>query len=522
MLSPTRIDVAAVEYGDFQTPVSFAKKVCQKVSSFYGLQPDMILEPTFGIGNFLDGIVTTFPSVRAVIGIEINADYHEHAVNKVNQHSRMRDRIELYNADIFSYDFSYIKKHLRKEDSFLILGNPPWVTNSQLTSLGSTNLPKKSNFKGISGLDAITGKGNFDIAEYIVLQLLSEFAGYNCTLALLCKTIVAKNIIRDVDKYSFSATSIDLFAFSANEVFGVSCDAGLLVVQLGEHAKKICTVYDFETNNPIRDFGWHDGTLYANINNLASHANIDGKCQVEWRQGVKHDCCKVMELSLDDTGLFKNAMGDAYTFQLGRFVYPLVKSSDIKSFEILSTRKYVIVPQKRVNEDTSHIKVQDSLVWEYLEKYEPYLSARKSIIYKNSPKYSIFGIGDYSFSKYKIGISGFYKEPIFALIMGDIPIMMDDTCYFMSFDDVKTAIISLALLNSTTCLLFLKSIAFTDSKRPYTKEVLQRIDLEKLSEITSFDEILDFKKSLSVKCNITESDYAKYRMSLNDAQMTLF
>ena len=30
---------------------------------------------------------------------------------------------------------------------------------------------------------------------------------------------------------------------------------------------------------------------------------------------------------------------------------------------------------------------------------------RKSIIYKNKPRFSIFGIGDYAFAKYKVGIS---------------------------------------------------------------------------------------------------------------------
>ena len=515
MMLVDRFDKNAVEYGDYQTPTSFALKVNEKLSSFYKLSPNVVLEPTFGIGNFFDGIISTFPNARTLYGIEINDAYYEMALHKFEKRFSMKSKVELFNADIFSFDFSDMKNNLDSKDSLLIIGNPPWVTNSQLTSIGSANLPLKSNFKGYSGLDAMTGKGNFDIAEYIILQLLSEFADYDCTLAMLCKTIVAKNIIRDVDKYAFSISSMDLFTFNANEIFGVSCDAGLLVVRLGKPADKTCTVYDFNTNKKIREFGWVDNTFYSNVQSINAQSNIDGKCQIEWRQGVKHDCSKIMELNADDSGLFQNGVGDVYDFQLGRFIYPLVKSSDIKTHEITKTRKYVIVPQKRVNEDTSHIKEQDSAVWEYLQKYEVYLTARKSVIYKKAPKYSIFGIGDYSFSKYKVGISGFYKEPVFALITGEVPIMMDDTCYFLSFDDIENAIITLALLNSPKCIAFLKSVAFLDSKRPYTKDVLQRIDLGKLCRSVDFNYVNNFVNTLSSNYSLTEDNYIYYSNSIS-------
>jgi len=505
-----KIDKAAIEYGDYQTPTSFAQKVCDKLSGFYNISPEYILEPTFGIGNFFNGIVTAFPNAQTLYGIEINDSYYKTALDLIEKNTSIKIKAELFNADVFSFDFSDIKDNLSSKDSLLIVGNPPWVTNSQLTSMGSANLPIKSNFKGYSGLDAMTGKGNFDIAEYIILQLLSEFANHNCTLAMLCKTIVAKNIVRDIDKYAFSISSMDLFTFNANEIFGVSCDAGLLVIRLGDENKKTCDVYDFNSNKKLREFGWVDNTFYSNVQKANKHSSIDGKCQMQWRQGVKHDCSKVMELKANETGLFQNGIGDIFDFQLGRFVYPLVKSSDIKTHEIKNTRKYVIIPQRRVNEDTSGIQEQDSTVWEYLQKYESFLSARRSVIYKNSPKYSIFGIGEYSFSKYKVGISGFYKEPVFALLTGDIPIMMDDTCYFLSFDSVENATITLALLNSPVCTDFLKSVAFLDSKRPYTKDVLQRIDLEKLCQSVGFAYISNFVNDLSPDYAITEADFDYY------------
>lgn len=64
----------------------------------------------------------------------------------------------------------------------------------------------------------------------------------------------------------------------------------------------------------------------------------------------------------------------------------------------------------------------------------------------------MFGVGDYSFSTYKVGISGFYKKPLFSLLYNknelSHPIMLDDTSYFLSFDTYDEAYTCMLLLNS--------------------------------------------------------------------------
>lgn len=93
----------------------------------------------------------------------------------------------------------------------------------------------------------------------------------------------------------------------------------------------------------------------------------------------------------------------------------------------------------------------------------------------------MFGIGDYSFSNYKVVISGFYKEPVFKVISGKKPIMVDDTCYFLPFEDKEVAVAVCNILNSSEVQTFLKSIADLDAKRPFTKKVLSRIEFSKLN-----------------------------------------
>jgi hypothetical protein len=502
-------EINVIEYGDYQTPLPFARSVCSKLRDMYNLSPSIIIEPTFGIGNFIEGARSEFVNAKKIYGIELNNSYYSGAVKRFESNNDSRS-VKLFNEDIFAFDFSHITEGITPNDSIVIIGNPPWVTNSQLSSLQSYNIPMKENFKGCSGLDAITGKGNFDIAEYIILQLLSRFANYNCTLAMLCKTIVAKNIIRDLPKYKFSISEADMFVFDAKEVFDASCDATLLVVKLGGKNSEICNVYDYKTNTLTRKFGWQEGAFYSDISSDDALTIFDGKCPLEWRQGVKHDCSKVMELKSDEESCFINGLGETIVFSIGEYVFPLVKSSDVKSDEINTTRKYVIVPQRQVNADTSIIKSRDETLWGYLLQHESLLNSRKSIIYKKSPKYSVFGVGDYSFAKYKVGISGFYKEPAFALLVGEYPIMMDDTCYFLSFEQLSDAVITTALLNSPECRGFLKSIAFMDSKRPYTKEVLKRIDLFQLHKLLPYEYVRDYAKRMKGNYAISVREYEDY------------
>ncbi|MDR2733099.1 MAG: methyltransferase [Spirochaetota bacterium] len=517
MILPDRNTKSIMEYGDYQTPANFAKAVCGKLAHFYKLPVDVILEPTFGTGNFIHEALIAFPGAHSLYGIEINKDYYNAALRLANT-----TKVKLFNSDVFNFDFGDIKKNISAEESLLIIGNPPWVTSAQLSSLRSANIPAKSNFKKHAGLAAMTGKGNFDIAENIILKLLNDFSDYNCTLAMLCKTIVAKNIIQEIRKYAFPMASMDLFIFNANEIFGVNCDAGLLVVRLGYPKTKTCSVYDFYTSEKQKEFGWCDDAFYSDTQYYGLHANIDGKCQYEWRQGVKHDCSKVMELQTIDSMLFQNGLGEVLKFQPGRYVFPLVKSSDLKSYSIIQTHKFVIVPQRRVHDDTAQIQFQDPDIWEYLQRHEHHFAARRSAIYKSAPKYSIFGIGDYSFAKYKVGVSGFYKEPFFALIWGEYPMMMDDTCYFLAFEKFCDALITLSLLNSSECLDFLKSIAFLDSKRPYTKEILQRIDLEKLADCVGFAHIHNFIRSTFPDAVLSPADFENYRSALSSRQPDLF
>ncbi|MCL2063588.1 MAG: hypothetical protein FWG98_04360 [Candidatus Cloacimonetes bacterium] len=93
--------------------------------------------------------------------------------------------------------------------------------------------------------------------------------------------------------------------------------------------------------------------------------------------------------------------------------------------------------------------------------------------------FSIFGVGNYSFKPFKIAISGLYKQTRFTLIKPNTKsLLLDDTCYFIGFDNLEEAEEVYNFLNLNETQELIKSFMFLDTKRVITKELLMRINIK--------------------------------------------
>ena len=473
------------EYGDFQTNEELAHKVVLNLVSAT-ISPEIIVEPTCGKGNFIVASLKNFNNIKYVFGVEIYKPYvWETKFNIIhfflNNHKANKPIIEITHCDVFDFDFKKIAKQFSKNE-ILIIGNPPWVTNSKLGSLNSLNLPKKSNFKNHSGLDAMTGKGNFDIAEFITLTMINTFQNMKGDLLLLVKNSVIKNIVFDQKKNNYLISEIEKHCIDSKKEFNVSVEASLFYSKLNSKPQFNCKEFNFYKNTEGVSFGWLDDKFVSNIDTYSNTKDIDGECPFVWRQGLKHDCSSIMELDKVN-GHYVNGLSEEIKLEDG-LVYGLLKSSDLKNTVINQTRKYTIVTQKKVGQETKFIKDDYPKTYQYLTAHQTNFDARKSSIYDNKPAFSIFGIGDYSFKPYKVAISGLYKTFHFTLILpqNEKPVMLDDTCYLIGFEKIEFAVYVLILLNSNTTMQFLQSVTFADAKRTFTKDVLMRIDLLELAK----------------------------------------
>ena len=488
------------EFGDFQTPSDLAAQVVASVAEVFGL-PDLVVEPTAGLGAFLSASHGKWGRACSYEGYEINHDYVHSTSRSLSDLG-----IRLYQQDFFSADWRQI---LRKENSprILIVGNPPWVTNAQQGLLGSNNLPKKTNFQRLRGFDAKTGKSNFDIAEWMLIRLI-EALPESGAIAMLCKTMTARKVLRHFWKTEGGLESSKVFRIDAKANFDVAVDACLFFATGKRTEDRMATIYsNLNLASRVTEFGWVDGNLVSDVEAYTKFRELDGGSPYAWRSGIKHDASNVMEFSRCN-GRFVNGLDEEVELE-EEFVYPLLKSSDLGNRRA-TPRKVVLVTQRHTGDDTSLIRDVAPKTWKYLEDHSDKLDSRKSSIYQNRPQFSMFGIGEYSFAPWKVAISGLYKSFTFVVVPPENgrSVMVDDTCYLIPCKDEKEARLLCGLLNSKPAQSFLWSLVFEDSKRPITVDVLRRLSLVNVAKIVGrLDELTE--------CMLSESD------SLDDGQQQL-
>jgi hypothetical protein len=229
-----------------------------------------------------------------------------------------------------------------------------------------------------------------------------------------------------------------------------------------------------------------NGKVVADAGAFARTAHLAGSSSPEWRSGVKHDCARVMELERDGERWI-NGLGDTVDIEEG-LIFPLLKSSDVANDRLTAARG-MIVPQRSLGEDTSLLSREAPRAWAYLSKHKALLDARKSSVYRKQPPFSVFGVGPYSFAPWKVAVSGLYKRCSFALLGPNRgrPVMVDDTCYFLPFEDEASAARAREALLSPLARDFFAGRVFWDSKRPISKAVLQSLDLGALESELGLD-----------------------------------
>jgi hypothetical protein len=279
------------EFGDWQTPMDLANRVVTLVTELYGA-PACVVEPTCGLGTFLSASKAHWGEGISYQGYEVNEVYVDEARRKLEGQG-----VQILHRDFFGEDWAANITGLGKP-RVLIIGNPPWVTNSELGQLGSTNLPTKTNFQGLRGFEARTGKSNFDIAEWMLLHLVDALPE-DGAMAMLCKTMTARKVLRHLWKTDNSRQDAKLFHIDAMADFGVAVDACLFYITGRRGKERSATIYsDLTTTSASTRFGFVGGDLVSDIDAYERNRDLDGGCSsYVWRSGVKHDAAKVMEFS---------------------------------------------------------------------------------------------------------------------------------------------------------------------------------------------------------------------------------
>ena len=467
-----------VEFGDFQTPDLLSQNVCERLKAL-GIQPEFVVEPTCGVGAFVSAAAATFPRARRIFGYEVNGEYLASLATRLGPRA-LADKVTLEQADFFQTNWRSKFKEL--DGSVLVLGNFPWVTSATQGAIGGANMPAKSNFQGHNGFDAISGKANFDISEWMLLEVLRWFDGRSGDIAMLVKTAVARKVLAYAERHRVGVREAFLIGIDAKKEFNASVDACLLVIRMT--ANRTQASYDYRVFSDLsatafKRVGHRDGLTVGDLDAYSRTRNLVGISPQKWRSGVKHDASGVMEFRQTTDGLV-NGLGEVVHLE-PKYLYPLLKGSDVGSAKTWRGM-FTLVTQRFVGESTSGIRDEAPRTWAYLESHAAQLDGRVSTVYAKNPRFAIFGVGDYAFRPWRIAICGLYKRLRFRLVgpMQGRPVMFDDTVYYVSFDTEAQAVAALERVEAMECTILLSSLIFWDEKRPIKTGILNVLDWSKV------------------------------------------
>lgn len=465
--------VADAALGDFQTPVELAELVWSAVD-VAGVTA--IVEPTVGVGNFIEA------APAGAVGphwyaFDIN-DGYVGAAQAAAEKRQVRASIRVKSAfDLEQSDFPGVTEG----SVVLLVGNPPWVTNADQGGAGATNLPTKANRFRLAGLAAMTGKANFDIAEAILLAALAALRNASeVRVALLMKRSVALKIAQDVMRQG-GVTNLAFSKIDAKRWFGASVDAGLL--QMTWHADSSESAQTIRLCRGICDLrppvraGIVGGQFVHRFDRYDRVRHVEAGSVDEalpWRQGVKHDASRLLELRMSDSGIV-NGLDELVDVE-DDVLCPLYKSSDLANGRDAS--RLFPLYQFDLAGPAGDLGRRWPKLEAYLRRHRAQLDARRSRIYSGRPPFMLFGVGPYTTAPYKIAVSGLYKTPRFTVLgpsAAGAPPLVDDTCNLLPFDTRSEAEEVAAYLNSPDVSAFLDAVVDPAAKRPYTVEALRRI-----------------------------------------------
>jgi len=302
---------------------------------------------------------------------------------------------------------------------------------------------------------------------------------------MLVKTVVARKLLAHCWSTGIPIIEASIYRIDAAEHFAAAVDASLVVIEFGESAKpKRAQVYDQLSCaiRPTATVALEDGTLIADLDAYRATKHLAGGSPLRWRSGIKHDCSKVMELELAGRQL-KNGLDELLDLEPD-YLLPMFKTSEVAAGRVDHCNRRMIVTQRRIGEQTTGIAERAPKTWSYLQRHWALFSKRGSSIYRGKPRFSIFGVGDYSFSPWKIAISGMYKSLRFVKVgpFQAQPVVFDDTTNFIPCPSETAATLLLSLLESDEARRFYEAFIFWDAKRPITVDLLRRLNIHALAE----------------------------------------
>jgi len=386
-----------------------------------------------------------------------------------------------------------------------LVGNPPWITWGNL----SESVREAWREKYVNQLDLLPHRGvetrlghvNDDISVPFIWVCIHHYLDEGGDASFVLKRDITKGpagrLLRTQQVNSRPVAVRHIHDFNRLRPFGddVGVHSAIYTLDADTESefpvqvdswKKTSNKPSFYSVEKMRETLEHEETRMIPVeeeNPSSSWVREDaenralGECEHDIRHGVKDDAKDVY--SIDRSQL--NELEHDY-------IYPYIKSKHVVKYGLFGHSLH-LVPLKKANEDNeTELKNNSPKTYEYLKSNKKVLEDRSSTWLDKGPFYNLFGLGEYTWSDYKVVWCRLGFKPHFAVIstvddedLGEKMVVPGDHFMFISTDDKYEAHFLCSLLNSSIYQKSIKGIA-SKGKSSLSKTVISKLQLPEYRE----------------------------------------
>ncbi|MFC7082203.1 N-6 DNA methylase [Halorussus caseinilyticus] len=363
-----------------------------------------------------------------------------------------------------------------------LVGNPPWIPWSRLSE------DVKARWRGTyadeldllphGGTDARLGHANDDVSLPFVWVCVHRYLTEGGAASFVLKRDVMKGpagrLLRTLTVGDRPLALDHVHDFNRLRPFGEQVGANAAVYALradADHSFPIDATSwtagdaapDFATAETIRAtldaestgiVPVDDDTTSAWIREGAERGAL-GDCDHDIRHGVKDDAQAVFSIDREELADLEPEL-----------VYPYLKSRHVVKYGLFG-HELRLVPLRKANEDNeAQLREQYPKTYDYLRSNRDALERRSSSWLEKGPFYNVFGLGEYTWSEYKVAWCRLGFKPHFAVVstvedddLGEKQVVPGDHFMFVSTDSEREAHFLCGLLNSAVYQRSLRTVA---------------------------------------------------------------
>ncbi|WP_168216308.1 N-6 DNA methylase [Halorussus halobius] len=386
-----------------------------------------------------------------------------------------------------------------------LVGNPPWITWGNLSEsvrdAWREKYVKQLDLLPHQGVETRLGHVNDDISVPFIWVCIHHYLDEEGDASFVLKRDIMKGpagrLLRTQRVNSRPAAVRHIHDFNRLRPFGDD---------VGVHSAIYTLDADVESEFPIAVDSWKktDGkpsfsTVEAMHNTLeheetgmipveeddlsSSWVREDaenralGECEHDIRHGVKDDAKDVYSIDREQLNELEHD-----------HIYPYIKSKHVVKYGLFGHALH-LVPIKKANEN-NETELQNNCpeTYEYLESNKQALEDRSSTWLDKGTFYNVFGLGEYTWSDYKVVWCRLGFKPHFAVVstvddedLDEKMVIPGDHFMFISTDDKYEAHFLCGLLNSSIYQKSIKGIA-SEGKSSLSKTAISKLELPEYKE----------------------------------------